>query len=127
MLRKVRGIKTIATFYACLLAVCGVLGASGISGMLETDSVEKATGQKVFKHNLSNEKRGTELRLTSSLTAGAAVWQVRDASGKIVWSETISKGELVKTQRFEGPPGVWSVEVSFQGATGRYKLRLKDF
>jgi hypothetical protein len=127
MLRKVSGIKTIATFYACLLLVCGVLGASGISGMLESDSVKNATGQRVFKHNLSNEKRGTELRLTSNLTAGTAVWQVRDASGKLVWSETIGKGDLVKTQRFEGTPGVWSVEVSFQDATGRYKLRLKDF
>lgn len=127
MLRKSNGIKGIALLFAYMLLAGGVLGASGFSGMLESDSVKKATEQRVFKHKISREKRGTELRLTSNLTAGTAVWQIRDGSGKLVWNETVGQGDLVKTQRFDGAPGVWSVEVSFQGATGRYKLRLKDF
>ena len=110
-----------------ILMISPKLSAKSISGMLESESVKQSNEVKTYKHHVSDDFKGTELKLDSKLTAGTAVWKVRNPEGKVVWQEAVGAGQLMKVQRLQGSPGVWSVEVALQSATGKYKVRLKDF
>lgn len=96
---------------------------SGYSAMSETDSFQKASDTKVWKHEVGPQWKGTELKLHIVATEGDVALKLLDPTGSTRWEKTI-KGTFSFDENFPGPAGVWKVELRLKEATGRYEVKL---
>lgn len=107
------------------LAVALAVSVVGCSRSFSADRLIRATGNEVLGHEVDLDAREVLLDVGLRLRNGAARWTLRDPNGKIR-EQGGAPGPLRwrERHRFDAIPGVWTLSLDFEDATGRYRLSV---
>ncbi|HEV2915192.1 MAG TPA: hypothetical protein VGX92_18080 [Pyrinomonadaceae bacterium] len=108
-----------------LVAVCLPGVATRAEGEFkETLRFENKNDTKKIELHVPASARLMSVQVKSSLRAGAINWTLRDASGnERLRGEGRGKGRYIgSTGNIDAIPGVWTLEVGFEDATGSYDI-----